>query len=245
MCMRRISVLAFCCFFLFFVSCSAEIKTSVTVSLYEDLTWEQVTGEEMWYKLRYFDGKSVHTKYLGYGEKSISVDVSSSSLSVFALYPLGTLSPFGGFSDGGRQKNVYLLSESGYFAAMLIDTAESFPEGVAELNITALRNENPDLGAINREVFISRLIERNLTKKTLKLSRKFSVPLEGVLSGYWVSLFSHSYSFTLSSTGKAEKVSLLPGIWYYLNTDRKMMLEIVLTDSGEYRVKHKAMPKWS
>lgn len=243
--MRRILFILFCSGFLLFVSCSGEIKTSVTVSLYDDLTWEQVTGESMWYKLRYFDGESVHTEYLDYGEKSASVKVSPSSLSVFALYPMGTLSPFGGFSDGGEEKNVYLLSEWGYFASMLIDAAETFPEGVARINIDALKKDNPDLGAINREVFLSSLFEGSLSRKTIKLSRKFAVPLEGVLSGYWVSLFSHSYSFTLDSTGDKETLSLLPGIWYYLNTDRNMMLEIVLTDDGEYRVKHKAKPKWS
>ncbi len=244
--MRRIFSFLFCSvIFLLFVSCSGEIKTSVTVSLYEELTWEQVTGESMWYKLRYFDGESVHTEYLGYDEKSISVKVSPSSLSVFALYPLGTLSPFGGFFDGGDEENVYLLSEWGYFAAMLIDAAETFPEGVARLNIGAVKRDNTDLGAINREVFLSSLFEGSLSKKTITLSKKFNVPLEGVLSGYWVSLFSHSTSFTLSSTGDKETLSLLPGVWYYLNCDRSMILEIVLTDDGEYRVKHKAKPKWS
>ncbi len=241
--MRRIFCALFCIVLL--VSCSFEIKRTVTVSLYDELTWEQVTGESMWYKLRYFDGESVHTEYLGYDEKSVSVEVSPSSLSVFAIYPLGTLSPFGGFSDGGAEGVVYLLSEWGYFASMLIDAAESFPQGVAELNIKAVKRDNPDLGAINREAFLASLFEGSLAKSTIKLSRKFNVPLEGVLSGYWVSLFSHSYSFTLNSTGDGETLSLLPGVWYYLNEDRKMMLEIVLTDDGEYRVKHKAKPKWS
>ncbi len=240
--MRRIFCGLFCVVLL--VSCSAEIKRSVTVSLYDELTWEQVTGESMWYKIRYFDGESVHTEYLGYDEKSVSVDVSPSALSVFAVYPLGTLSPFGGFSDGGEEGTVYLLSEWGYFAAMLIDAAESFPEGVAELNIKAVKRDNPDLGAINREAFLASLFDGSLSKKTIKLSRKFNVPLDGVLSGYWVSLFSHSYSFTLYSTGDGETLSLLPGVWYYLNEDREMMLEIVLTDDGEYRVRHKAKPKW-
>ena len=37
------------------VSCSAGIDREVTVALFSDLTWEQVTGESMWYKFRYFD----------------------------------------------------------------------------------------------------------------------------------------------------------------------------------------------
>lgn len=226
------------------VSCSAGIDREVTVSLFSDLTWEQVTGESMWYKFRYFDGESVHTEYLSAGESEITVTVSPTSLAVFALYPLGDLSPFGGFWEGG-ERNVYLDAQSGYFAQMLIEAAETMPHAVREVSVEAIREYNPDLGAVRRDTFLTSLYAGTLEEGKLTLSKKFSVPLDGVLPGYWVSLFSHSSSFTLSGTGDGKTVSLLPGIWYYLNTERKMILEIVISDEGEYWVKHKAQPKWS
>ena len=198
----------------------------------------------MWYKLRYFDGEAVHTEYLEAGESEYTVTVSPSSLSVFALYPLGNLSPFGGFWEGGERK-IYLDAQNGYFAQMLIDAAETMPEAVKEVSVASIRRYNPDLGAVRRDTFLSSLFSGTLKEGKLPLSRKFAVPLDGVLSGYWVSLFSHSSSFSLSGTGDGKTISLLPGIWYYLNKERKMILEIVISDEGEYWVKHKAQPKWS
>ena len=233
------------CVILVFTSCSGEIRTEVTLALYDDLSWEQVTGDSMWFKVRYFDGESVKTEYISAGDRSITVEVSGVSLSVFAFYPLGNLSPLGGFWEGGDSKKVYVQAPWGYFASMLIDAAETMPESVRELSVRALKDDNPDLGAIKREDFLSSLYSGTLSEKSITLSKKYSVPLDGVLNGYWVSLFSHSSSFTINTTGDGMTLSLLPGIWYFLNTDREMVLETVISDEGEYWVKHKAMPKWS
>lgn len=240
--MRKI-VFILCCVFLL-VSCSYEIKREVRVSLFSYLTWEEETGDEMWFTVRYFDGNSVSTEYLSAGERSLSLSVYPSSLSVFVFYPLGSLTPLGGFWEPGDGKEVYVEPQYGYFAAMLVDAAETMPEAVRELSINAIKKDNPDLGALKREDFLSSLYSGTLTKKNMKLSKKYSVPLDGVLSGYWVSLFSHTSSFTLRGAGDEKTLSLLPGIWYYLNKDRSLILEIVITDDGRYYVKHKSRPRW-
>lgn len=243
--MRRIIAVLITAVLLFFSSCSFEMKTKVTVALYDDLTWEQVTGKSMWFKVRYFDGESVKTEYLSEGERSLTLEVRGATLAVFAFYPLGELSPLGGFWEGGDGRKVYVQSPWGYFAAMLIDAAETMPESVRELSVRALKFDNPDLGAINRGDFLSSLYSGTLSSSSITLSKKYSVPLDGVLNGYWESLFAHTSSFSIKRTGDGMTLSLLPGIWYYLNPERKMMLEIVISDKGEYWVKHKAMPKWS
>ncbi len=243
--MRRILFILILTIVTLLTSCSAELKKEITVALYSDLTWEQVTGKEMWFKVRYFDGESVKTEYIFQGDRSITLEVSGMSLAVFAFYPLGNLSPLGGFWEPGESSKVYVQAPWGYFAAMLTDAAETMPECVRELSVRAIRDDNPDLGAIKREDFLSFLYRGSLKKNEITLSKKYSVPLDGVLNGYWVSLFSHSSSFTINTTGDGMTLSLLPGIWYYLNTERELMLEIVISDEGEYWVKHKALPKWS
>ncbi len=242
--MRRIFLLALYSLFLL-SSCTLEIKKEITVSLFSDLSWEEETGESMWFKVRYFDGESVKTDYLYADERSIKVEVSPSSLSVFAFYPLGTLTPLGGYWEPGREDKVYVEPQLGYFAQMLVDAAETLPVAVKELSIDAVRADNPDLGAIKRESFLSTLYSGELTKSKIELSKKYTVPLDGVLSGYWISLFGHSSSFSFIGNGEGRTLSLLPGIWYYLNKERDLILEIVISDDGEYWVKHKAKPKWS
>ncbi len=229
---------------LLLTSCTLEIKKDITVSLFGSLTWEEETGDEMWFTVKYFNGESVQTEYLPPSERSLSVTVSPSSLAVFVFYPLGTLAPFGGFWEDGDGTKVYVESEWGYFASMLVDAAETMPQAVSELSVRALRKNNPDLGALERESFLLSLYSATLSEKTIVLSKKFHVPLEGVLSGYWISLFSHTYSFTLQSAGSDESVFLLPGVWYYLNKERDLILEIVISESGEYWVKHKSRIRW-
>lgn len=229
---------------LLLTSCTLEIKKEITVSLFGDLTWEEETGDEMWFTVKYFNGESVQTEYLPASQRELKVTVFPSSLSVFVFYPLGTLSPFGGFWEEGDEKKVYVASEWGYFASMLVDAAETMPWAVGELSVRALKKNNPDLGALERNAFLLSLYSGTLSDKTIVLSKKFHVPLEGVLSGYWISLFSHSYSFTLFSAGGEESLFLLPGVWYYLNKERDLILEIVITEKGEYWVKHKSRVRW-
>lgn len=225
-------------------SCSLEIKKEITVALFSSLSWEEEMGKEMWFTVKYFDGKSVVTEYLPFPRRELTLSVFPSSLAVFVFYPLGTLSPLGGFWEEGDVKRVYVESQFGYFASMLVEAAEVMPEAVRELSVRALRKKNHDLGALERESFLSSLFKGTLNTSSPALSKKFHVPLEGVLSGNWVSLSSHSSSFTLISSGDKETLFLLPGIWYYLNKDRDLILEIVLSDNGEYYVKHKSRMRW-
>ncbi len=240
--MKKIIFILFCALLL--ISCSYEVKRNVRVSLYSYLSWEEETGDEMWFSVRYFDGNEVETAYLSAGERAITLSVSPSSLSVFVFYPLGSLAPLGGFWEPGNEMTIYVEPQYGYFAQMLVDAAETMREAVRELSINAIKKDNPDLGALKREDFLLSLYSGTLSKKAAKLSKRFAVPLEGVLSGYWISLFSHSYSFTLNRGGDERELYLLPGIWYYLNKERSLILEIVITDDGEYWVKHKSKPKW-
>lgn len=242
--MRRIFLTALCSLFLL-SSCALEIKKEITIALFSDLSWEEETGERMWFKVRYFDGESVKTDYLYADEREIKVEVSPSSLSVFVFYPLGSLTPFGGYWEPGREDKVYVEPQLGYFAQMLVDAAETLSVAVKELSVDAIRADNPDLGAIKRESFLSSLYSGELSKSRIELSKKYTVPLDGVLSGYWASLFGHSSSFSFTGNGEGYSVSLFPGIWYYLNKERDLILEIVISDEGEYWVKHKAKPKWS
>lgn len=200
----------------------------------------------MWYMVKYFDGESVKTRYLGYDEKSFRISISPSSLIVFALYPLSNLSPFGGFWESGDKKEVYLLPEYGYFASMIIDAALTMPEAVRDLSVRAIREDYPDLGLINRDSFLSYLYQGKLTKENIKLSKRYTIPLKGVLRGYWISLFSHQDSFNLTQSNEDNlTLSLFPGIWYYLSKERELMLQIIVSESGEYWLRTKQKPKWT
>lgn len=216
----------------------------VTVSPYSDTPWEEVTGKEMWYKVLWFDGRDVHIKYLDRGVWFFETEVLSSSLSVFVFYPLGSLSPIAGFREMGGGNKVWLTPEDGHFGEMLIETAEEYPLVVGELSIEKLKKRIPDLGAIEREGFLSSLLMGTLDSSEIALAKKFKVPLDGIMKGTWVSIYSQTQNIIVSNVYEPGTVSLFPGKYHYLCVERNLMLTITLEESGKYWTRMSSPPEW-
>ena len=139
-------------------SCTFSPPVTLTVSPYSDTPWEEVSGKEMWYKVKWFDGDRVETVYMDLGVWSIEVKADRDSLLVFAFYPLGDMEPLGGFWEPGDDNKVWLSPEDGYFADMLIRAAETYPSPVSNISIKRLKERIPDPCAINRVSFLSSLL---------------------------------------------------------------------------------------
>lgn len=225
-------------------SCTFAPPLEVIASPYSDTPWEEVTGREIWYKAYWFDGREVHTEYLDRGVWSIKAKVYPDSLAAFVFIPLGTLSPIGGFWEMGDGGKVWLTPEEGSFAEMIIDTASLYPEVTGTLRISRLKEVVPDLGAIDKESFIISLLEGSLDSKEIKLSKKYKVPLDGVMKGKWVSLYSHTQTIVISNAYDTGTVSLFPGVYHYLNLERNLMLTITLESDGRYWTRLSPPPSW-
>lgn len=241
--MKRFFMLSFLLSLLLF-SCSFEPKTMVTVTLSQDCPWEQVTGRMMWYLLKYFDGNKVHTIYLEEGDRSITVEVSQGSPAFFVLVPLGTLSPYGGYWNPGDYSTILCYPEYGSFLSMVLDAAEARPLCAKTLNLKALLHKYPDLPSLDRKIFLEGLYDGTLDNLETPYSRLYQVPLEGILKGRWISSLSLSESFSIDSISKDNAIRLFPGVWYYFNVERGLMLTVVITEEGEYSTRLSTPPKW-
>ena len=225
-------------------SCTFSPPVTLTVSPYSDTPWEEVSGKEMWYKVKWFDGDRVETVYMDLGVWSIEVKADRDSLLVFAFYPLGDMEPLGGFWEPGDNNKVWLSPEDGYFADMLIRAAETYPSPVSNISIKRLKERIPDPCAINRVSFLSSLLEGNIDNKEIELYKKYRVPLDGVPKGKWVSLYSHSQSMYVSDVFDPATVSLFPGVYHYINFDRDLMLTVTLDENGKYYTRVSSPPLW-
>lgn len=225
-------------------SCTFSPPMTLTISPYSDTPWEEVSGKEMWYKVKWFDGNKVETLYLDRGVWSMDVEVGRSSLLVFVFYPLGDMEPLGGFWEPGGKSHVWLSPEEGYFASMLISVAETYPMPVSNLSVKRLKEAVPDLGAIDRGAFVYSLIEGKLDKEKIPLYKKYKVPLDGVPKGKWVSLYSHSSSIIVSDVFEPGTVSLFPGVYHYISFERDLMLTVNLEEDGRYYTKISAPREW-
>ena len=109
------------------LSCSIDIPYTVTLRIADEHPFEILASEDMWYILKYFDGKGIVERYIPASERTIeNVPVYTGGLRPFILIPLGTLGPIGGFYEPGGGEYIELKSEYGSFAEMLIGaSAES------------------------------------------------------------------------------------------------------------------------
>ena len=235
-------------FYLTFVvllsSCTFSPPITLTVSPYFDTPWEEVSGKEMWYKVKWFDGDRVETVYMDRGVWSIKLKADRDSVMVFAFYPLGDMEPLGGFWEPGDNNKVWLSPEDGFFADMLIRASETYPSPVSKTSIKRIKERIPDLGAINRVSFLSSLLEGKINDNEIELYKKYRVPLDGVPKGKWVSLYSHSQSISVSDVFDPGTVSLFPGVYHYINFNRDLMLTVTLDEKGSYHTRVSSPPLW-
>ena len=235
-------------FYLTFVvllsSCTFSPPITLTVSPYFDTPWEEVSGKEMWYKVKWFDGDRVETVYMDRGVWSIKVKADRDSVMVFAFYPLGDMEPLGGFWEPGDNNKVWLSPEDSFFADMLIRASETYPSPVSKTSIKRIKERIPDLGAINRVSFLSSLLEGKINDNEIELYKKYRVPLDGVPKGKWVSLYSHSQSISVSDVFDPGTVSLFPGVYHYINFNRDLMLTVTLDEKGSYHTRVSSPPLW-
>lgn len=225
-------------------SCTFSPPITLTVSPYFDTPWEEVSGKEMWYKVKWFDGDRVETVYMDRGVWSIKLKADRDSVMVFAFYPLGDMEPLGGFWEPGDNNKVWLSPEDGFFADMLIRASETYPSTVSKTSIKRIKERIPDLGAINRVSFLSSLLEGKINDNEIELYKKYRVPLDGVPKGKWVSLYSHSQSISVSDVFDPGTVSLFPGVYHYINFNRDLMLTVTLDEKGSYHTRVSSPPLW-
>ncbi|MGN1163777.1 MAG: hypothetical protein ACI4S4_03105 [Candidatus Ornithospirochaeta sp.] len=224
-------------------SCVISIPVEVEVSLFSDTPWEEATGKEMWYRLSWFDGKECHTEYLESGVWRSRIRVHSGALAIFVFYPLGTLEPFGGFWEG-EGGEVFLTPEDGFLADTLLRAAEDYPDAVATLSIRNLRSKVHDLGSVDRVSIVKAVAEGKLGENEICQYKRHQVPLDGVMKGKWVSLYSSSSSIVVTDIVDVRTVSLFPGIYRYLSVERNLMLTIVVEEDGKYSLSVSPPPKW-
>ena len=147
--------------------------------------FEDMARRDMWYTLVYFDGEAVRSEHVESGRRKVSVRVDSGGLRPFAMIPLGTLGPIGGFYEGDG--HVMLRAEDGSFAEMLIRAAGYRPDAVSRLSVEALREVQPHLADIDEPAFLEDLYDGTLSPSSIESAESRPLMFDLIPSGYWLS----------------------------------------------------------
>lgn len=217
---------------LLFPSCSVELWQDVTVTVPEIHPFESVSGNSLWYELRYFNGESIIEETLEPGTREFSIRVKSGGLRPIVLVPLGKLSPIGGFYEPGDRK-VSLYSDRGNLASILVDASGYRPDVVSRFSYRWLCLDGKDSSTLDQRLFLEHLFAGTLSYSNLKNSPLFSPLIEGIPSGYWISDSDRVSSFTIADTGDSYAFRLFAGVYNFWNQKREMLLTLIITEEGE------------
>ena len=224
-------------------SCSFSFWKEVTVTI-EPHPFEEASGHGMWYIVRYFNGKEVISETLSPWTRNFRIRILAGGLRPIAVYPLGSLSPLGGFYEPGSG-SVVLKSADGPFASLLINASEYRPEAVSSLSISWLRRRYWDLSIIDQESFLQSLFDGTVSYEKIELSKLFHPSLEMLPSGHWISDSDRADSFTISSSGEALKMPLFSGSYSFWNMERSLLFTIIIVEDGRYYTKMENLtPFW-
>ena len=226
------------------ICCSVDTPRAVTLRIAEDHPFEILASKDMWYTLRYFDGKGIVERYIPASVRTIEVVVYTGGLRPFVLIPLGTLGPIGGFYEPGGVSYIELRSEYGSFAEMLVGAAEYRPAAVSRLSIEAIMEDYPDLALIDELAFLADLFEGTLRKGQLKLYAKDVLMIDTVPEGEWVSERYDTPSFSVAFSGRPVYLDLHPGVFRFMNWQRGLLLTIAVTEEWEKSANISKAPVW-
>ena len=206
------------------LSCSVEVPYTVTLRIADDHPFEILASEDMWYILRYFDGKGVVERYIPASTRTIKdISVYTGGLRPFVVIPLGTLGPIGG---------------------MLIGASEYRPEAVSRLSVSAILKDYPDLALIDELEFLDDLFSGTLRKGQLKLYERDVIMLDSVPEGEWVSERYDTPSFSVVFSGRPVYLELHPGVFRFMNWKRGLLLTIAVTEEWERSANISKSPVW-
>lgn len=224
-------------------SCSVSLPKTVTVELKDSHAWEEIQGRSMYYTIKYFDGEKVQTLNLEPDVKSVEIKVRDGGLRPIIAIPIGRLAPLGGFYMPGRD-SVSLYREKGTFAEMLLNAVSFMPNAVSNLNYDKIERMGIDLEIINQEHFLEDLFAENVSDKSFKNTKLYTLTLESLASGYWYRDNPRADDIYIKRSGESVTMKLFPGSYYWANFDRGIFFSLLITEKGEAYSSIVKIPKW-
>ena len=226
-------------------SCSIETPHYVTLRIADDHPFETVSSEDMWYTLRYFDGKRIVEEHIPASVRTIErVPVYTGGMRPFILIPLGQLGPVGGFYEPGGSDLIMMKSEYGSFAEMLIGAAEYRPAAVSRVSVSSIMEDYEDLALIDELDFLDKLFDGTLRKGQLKTYEPEVLVFDSIPEGRWISERYDTPEFSVPLSGRPVYLRLHPGVFRYMNWQRGLLLTIAVSEEWEKSANISKAPVW-
>ncbi|NLK13885.1 MAG: hypothetical protein GX313_03910 [Spirochaetales bacterium] len=242
--MRLKSIVCIC--LLLFTSCDHNpfAERVVHVSIGEKHPWEEASHLPMWYTLVYTTKNGNKKMHLSSGIRRTTIVIDRLDSVALCAYPLGAITPLGGFVQAGRGDRVVLTRKDGPLAKLLIEGNLLNADAIASLDMNLLSALVGDAVNLDASALLVDLLSGVTPMKSLRRLERVWHTLSGIPDGYWVCENPSQRSFWIHF---AEEVPLLldHGSTRWLNKERSLIL--TLASDGRTKMVFSALsdaPRW-
>jgi len=214
-------------------SCSQDsFLRSVTLCL-NPHSWEAY-GDELWYLVSYNgpDG-SLKTLHVSQKERSVRLDIPTGQMVCVLARPLGFANPLGLLISPLDQQEVFYPSQQeGVLASILINLDSEARGSVNNHKMKALCEHVLDYRLLDAQALAKDVLLGRLSKDSFRTVSPISVSPMIVPDGAWISDVQ-SEGFFIASDEKTPPLLLAPGIHFYWNKERGLILKILVQADGQ------------
>jgi hypothetical protein len=195
--------------------------------------WESVSGNKLWYTLRWTYGDEVRSAYVPSDERNVSISVPAGETVLIAAFPLGDMSPFGAaVTPLDTDPTVVLSQNDGIMAGELLDVDRVV---TSRLNYDELasdmRSMTDDFRNIEKVTLLRDLQNGVLSETSLKLVAPFGVDPFALPNGIWTSEFTRDPAIYVTE-GLSAPMQMPEGVFRYLNTEMDRVLVLIVDSAG-------------
>ena len=210
-----------------FISCSVDLNRKICITIdIPNHPWE-IAGNKLWYTLKWTDGNTIYTRYLDKTTRNIKLYSANNRTVLIALYPMGTLNPFGGYySPNNESTHVLLSQQDGVLIASFL-RLEPYCRTI--LNVQAIKNEIDQLGIdyrlIDYSTLLTDLSKQAVKKSSFKILERQTIENLVIPSGLYISENKKEATFYIWKNQK-DKLLVTPGWHRYYNFEKDIELKI-------------------
>lgn len=236
-------ILLFLLTFIFLTSCSFLTEDEVVITLPSSIPIEEMTDESVYYNLFCFDGTDIRGMYVPQHVRKVRVKVKKGMLSLFLAYPADGFTPLAAYREPGGDGDLHFDFSSSSLIEFLFDVAKENPYIVSNLSLSSLF-ASYDGDGISKRKFLTLLEKGKLTADSDLEGKRYSVTLENLLYGRWLSDRDDIADIVIRENAESVSVELYEGIYVYVHESLDQMVTIVVAENGESLSKVQQFSAW-
>lgn len=195
--------------------------------------WEDATGSLLWMELRVVYPDYEERTFVRTNQRTLRIKVPLGKAVVVLVYPLGNLSPFGGWISPATGDLAITLSQR---EGVLLDAvtrleARNYSDLNFPLILETIAGKCDDYREIETIQLLQDIANGELSEKSIVLQEKFTCTDLSIPSGIWYGEMSLDGRL-FSSSSQDPVVSMYPGVLRYYNYHRQLQLVLHMDDQG-------------